>query len=62
METINVKDLPESVARAVAAMVDALRNQLPSRTQRPKGRVELPVWPGTVHGTLSRKELYEDVA
>lgn len=62
METINVKDLPAAVAHAIEAMVATIRNQIPPFQQKPKEPVRLPVWPGTVRGSLSRKEIYEDVA
>lgn len=60
MKTIDVEDLPEPVAQAVAAMVEALRQQLAKKEEKPK-RVELPSWPGTVIGSLSRKDIYSDV-
>jgi hypothetical protein len=60
METINVEGLPEPVARALAAMVQALREQL-AKDQKTEPR-ELPVWPGTVIGSLTREEIYDDVA
>jgi hypothetical protein len=66
METINVKGLPEPVVRALAAVVDALRSQAPSEgvkksIEKGETRRELPVLPGTVYGSLTRKEIYEDV-
>jgi 4'-phosphopantetheinyl transferase EntD len=60
MESINVEGLPEPVARAVQAMVQALREQLAHDQQ--KAPRELPVWPGTVIGSLTREEIYDDVA
>jgi hypothetical protein len=60
METINVKDLPEPVAQAIAMIVDTLREQL--RTDERKQPVHLPVWDGKPIGTLSREEMYDDVA
>jgi hypothetical protein len=59
MENINVEGLSEPVARAVQAMVQALREQLASdQKQEPN---ELPVWPGTVIGSLTREEISDDI-
>jgi len=60
MEHINVEGLPEPVARAVAAMVQALREELVKDQKKAPG--ELPVWRGTVIGLLTRDEIYDDVA
>ena len=60
METINVKDLPEPVAQAIAMIVDTLREQL--RADDRKNPVHLPVWDGKPIGTLTREEIYDDVA
>jgi hypothetical protein len=60
METINVKDLPEPVAQAIAMIVDTLREQL--RTDERKQPVHLPVWDGKPIGTLTREDMYDDVA
>lgn len=60
MEHINVEGLPEPVARAVAAMVQTLREALAQGEKKIPG--ELPVWPGTVIGSLTREEIYDDVA
>jgi hypothetical protein len=60
MENINVEGIPEPVARAVQAMVQALREQLAKEQKKEPG--ELPVWPGTVIGALTREEIYDDIA
>lgn len=60
MENINVEGLPEPLAIAVAAMVQALREQLAKHQK--KEPAELPVWPGTVIGSLTREEIYDDIA
>ena len=60
MEHINVEGLPEPVARAVQAMVQALREHLAK--EQKKEFAELPVWPGTVIGSLTREDIYDDVA
>lgn len=60
METINVKDLPEPVAQAIAIMVNTLRDQL--HADKKKQPVHLPVWEGQPIGRLTREEIYDDVA
>jgi hypothetical protein len=60
MEHINVADLPEPVARAIEAMVEEIRKQLDAKPREQPSR-ELPRWEGSVIGTLSRKEIYDDV-
>jgi hypothetical protein len=60
MDTINVDGLPEPVVRAVEAMVQTLREQLAKGEK--KEPVELPLWRGTVIGSLTRDEIYDDVA
>ena len=60
METINVEGLPEPVVRAVEAMVQTLREQLAKGEK--KEPVDLPLWRGTVIGSLTRDEIYDDVA
>jgi hypothetical protein len=60
MANINVEGLPKPGARAVQAMVQALREQLAHDQNKEAG--ELPVWPGTVTGSLTREEIYDDVA
>lgn len=61
MKTIDVSDLPEPLAQAVEAMVQALREQLHGKeqTQQP---VNLPVWKGTVKSSLRREDICDDVA
>ncbi len=61
MQQIDVSDLPESLARAIQTMVQALRQQLRQATPKPEVR-ELPLWDGRVIGSLSREEIYDDVA
>lgn len=62
MQSIDVSDLPEPLARVIAQMVEELRRQLVRATAPPQSRVpELSRWDGTVIGSLSRKELYDDV-
>jgi hypothetical protein len=61
MKTVDVSDLPEPLARAVEAMVQAMREQLNS-TEQTKQPVKLPVWKGTVKSALRREDIYDDVA
>lgn len=58
MDSIDVHDLPEEQARAIADHVEFLRKQFAH--QRSKHPVGLPRWKGAVIGRLSREELYED--
>jgi hypothetical protein len=69
MEYIDVRGLPETVARAVQAMVDALRNRGAPRAVAPQTPVDggdtelrLDHRRGAVIGRLTREELYDDVA
>ncbi len=61
MDTINVKDLPEPIARVIEAMVDVLRQQLVKKNDHKKQPVQLLVWSGKPIGKLTREEIYEDV-
>jgi hypothetical protein len=58
--TFSVEGLPEPVARAVQAMVQALREQLAKDQKKEPG--ELPVWHGTVIGSLNPRRNYDDIA
>ena len=60
MEQIDVRDLPEPVARAIQAMVEELRRQLVQAAPKKQAK-ELPRWEGRVLGNLTRDELYDDV-
>jgi len=62
MKTIDVEGLPEPVAQAVAAMVEALREEFRvGGQQTTRRKVELPSSPGKVLGSLSREEIYKDI-
>lgn len=50
--------LPEPVARAIEAVVQALRQQLPPPAQK-KQTPGLPRWEGQVLGKLTREEIYD---
>jgi hypothetical protein len=65
MQNIDVRDLPEPVAKAMAAMVQSIRSQMPRhrirkepKTSRP---ASLPKWRGRVTEALHRREIYDDV-
>ncbi len=64
MENIDVSDLPEPVAQAIAKMVEELRRQLgkPEATTKRKqaGPVKLSLIDGAVIGTLRREEIYDE--
>jgi hypothetical protein len=62
MENINVSDLPEPVAQAIAKMVEELRRQLgkPEAATQHAGPVKLSLIDGAVIGTLSREEIYDE--
>lgn len=57
METIDVHDLPEPMARAIADTVEHLRQQLTRRN--PELPTALPVWSLGVRGDLTREEIYD---
>ncbi len=64
MKTLNVEGLPEPVVRALQTVVETLRGEHhvePEDHHAKPTRRELPVLPGTVIGSLSRKEIYKDV-
>lgn len=57
MNTIDVHDLPEAVARAVADTVQALREQFKKNGSQDAA---LPAWPLGATGRLGRDEIYDD--
>ena len=59
MEQIDVRDLPDPVARAIQAMVEELRRQLGPAAPKKQPK-ELPRWEGRVLGNLTREEFYDD--
>jgi len=59
MNTIDVHDLPDPVARAVTETVQALREQLNKNGNQAAPR--LPAWPLGSTGTLGRDEIYDDL-
>ena len=58
MKTIDVHDLPDSVAEAVAETVRALREQLNKNGEHTAD--QLPVFPLGAIGPLGRDEIYHD--
>lgn len=62
MQSIDVRDLPEQVAKAIAAMVQTIREQAVSRINDvgPRETFTLPKWDGQVIGSLKRSEIYDD--
>jgi len=58
MDTIDIRGLPEPVARAIAETVENLKRQYCRKEG--KTRVELPTRPLGVIGPLDRKTIYDD--
>ena len=58
MESIDVRDLPEPQAKAIADQVAYWRRYLAVKKRKPPG--EIPLWKGRVLGRLTRDELYDD--
>jgi hypothetical protein len=58
--TIDVKELPEPVARAIDAMVEALRRQYAPKTgaPRPQEAPPLPTWRGRAALSVVRPAPY----
>lgn len=63
METrvLDLHDIPEPIAQAIEAMVNALRQQIKTAKNGQKRPVGLPVWEGKPIGKLTREEIYDDV-
>ena len=61
MESIDVRDLPEPMARAIAEQVEHLRKQLKTRQKDSiKQPIRFAVRKGTVYGDLTREDIYGD--
>ena len=58
MKAIDVHDLPENLARAVAETVEHLREQVQRKNAEAPHAEQVP-WPLGVKGRLSRAEIYE---
>lgn len=63
--TIDVHDLPEKEVQFIQQLVDLLKEKALEGTKKtiektPEKRIKLPTYQlGAVHGTLSRKEIYD---
>jgi hypothetical protein len=63
MEHLNVEGLPEPIVRGLEVIVEMARKLAGKKAPPPRGkRVKLGVRKGTVYGTLTRKEIYDDLA
>ena len=73
MDHIDVRDIPDPVAKALASVVEILRRELSTPREGPRPadsngqanvgeRLAKYARPGKVFGTLTREELYDDVA
>ena len=62
MKSIDVAELPEPVAEAIAAVVKTLQQQFSKTTvsTKPTSETELLVRPGKVLKPVTREEIYED--
>jgi hypothetical protein len=60
MKVIDVEGLPDEIVQALEQIVQALRERVGLGQEAPRRQVDLPVWPGTVLGRLTREEIYED--
>ncbi len=66
-QMVDLTGLPESEARYVRSLVDAIRQRQHVPTDQ-NGTLHAPTesfgllkWPGTVIGTLRREDMYDDV-
>jgi hypothetical protein len=61
MQSIDVSDLPEKTARALAEQAEFLRRQLATKKNVSRQRrIEFAVRKGRVYGRLTREEIYGD--
>jgi hypothetical protein len=61
MQSIDVSDLPEKTARALAEQAEFLRRQLAAKKKGSHERhIEFAVCQGKVYGQLTRDEIYGD--
>ncbi len=65
METLDVKGLPEPIVRGLEIVVQMARSLMEKpptiTTTNSHEHVQLGVRKGTVYGTLTREEIYDDV-
>ncbi|MHB1687979.1 MAG: hypothetical protein ACYCVH_11460 [Ignavibacteriaceae bacterium] len=65
VEQIDVHDLPEKEVQFIQQLVDLLKGKAQGSTKKARGattgkRIKLPTYQlGAVHGTLSRREIYD---
>ena len=60
METINVEGLPQPIVHSLEAVVETVRQQL-REPKEPRQHVALLTKRGTVLGSVTREEIYDDV-
>jgi hypothetical protein len=58
MKAIDVHDLPEDMARAVAETVETLRTQVKKRRDRQEAAEQIR-WPLGAKGDLRREDIYD---
>jgi hypothetical protein len=64
MINIDVRDLPEPIARTIAVVVETIRRQIAKEKlddQGPGRPAILPQWPGQIIGDLRRAKIYDSV-
>jgi hypothetical protein len=62
MKTINVEGLPQPIIRGLEIVADLARKLTGQTSPAPqRERVTLGVRKGTVYGTLTREDIYDDV-
>ena len=63
MEHLNVEGLPEPIVRGLEVIVEMARKLAGKKSSLPRREhVTLGVRKGTVYGTLTREEIYDDIA
>ena len=60
--TVNLEGLPDEVAQAFELMVNTLKQQVGARPVQKKKHVNFAAWSGSVHGKLTRTEIYDYVS
>ncbi len=63
MEHLNIEGLPEPIVRGLEVIVEMARQLAGKKAPPPRReRAKLGVRKGTVYGTLTREEIYDDLA
>lgn len=57
--TITLEGLPEEMAQAFELMIEGYKKYTATVKSAKNGRIEFAVWPGTIRGTLTRREIYD---